>query len=186
MNKTDGFYRAYLTHRHISRRGLFRALLTASRKSARTEEDGLPLLPRPPGALPPALFRRQCDRCQQCIEHCPMGVIIKDDDGYPQLSIEYASCDGCNQCIQHCAAGALLPQTRFDTGLRPAINPAGCINRRRRCGQCIAGCPTRALTADAAGVPAVDSQTCNGCGECLTRCDERAITLVMPATARQD
>ncbi|PWC14422.1 ferredoxin-type protein NapF [Brenneria roseae subsp. americana] len=183
MDKTDNFYREYLSHRYISRRGLFRALLTASQKTVppdtSPEAARLARTPRPPGAIAPELFLHQCTRCQQCIEHCPMGVITRDDDGYPLLVIEYASCDGCNQCIQHCASGALQPQAQFDTGLRPIIDTRRCIHTQRHCGQCLASCTEQALDTNEYGYPVVDTSRCSGCGECLIQCDERAITLTV-------
>lgn len=177
MEKDNRYYREYLSHRYVSRRGLFRAFLSASRHSVPAPDSTLPRTPLPPGALAAPLFYQQCDRCQACVTACPMGVLVQNDDGYPQLHIEYASCDGCQQCIAACQQGALLPQARFDTGLRPEIR-AACITTQRHCTSCIDACPTQAYTLGDTGLPQLDSARCNGCGECLIQCDVHAISLV--------
>lgn len=105
-----------------------------------------------------------------------MGVLIKNEEGYPQLHIEYASCDGCQRCIAACQNDALAPQTRVDTGLRPSIG-AACTNAQRHCASCVDHCPTQACILTTSGQPQIDNARCNGCGECLIQCDAHAITL---------
>lgn len=175
MNKSERYYQQYLSHRHVSRRGLFRAFVTASRNSL-PSPSSLPGWPLPPGALPGNAFLAQCTQCRHCIQACPMGVLIHNHQGYPQLAIEYASCDGCGLCIQACTSGALLPQARFDTRLRPVFT-AACTHQSRGCEQCIAACPVQACGIGQAGLPVVEGDICNGCGECVIQCDRQAVTL---------
>ncbi|MGX8939699.1 4Fe-4S dicluster domain-containing protein [Symbiopectobacterium sp. Eva_TO] len=176
MEKDERYYRGYLSHRYVSRRGLFRAFLNASHQHEPLPDNAQPRAPLPPGALPAPQFYQQCDRCQQCVNACPMGVLIVNEEGYPQLAIEYASCDGCQSCIKHCPSGALLPQAHFDTGLRPAI-ATPCISQQRHCRSCIDTCPSQALSLGERGLPDVDSARCHGCGECLIQCETQAISL---------
>nr|WP_071995446.1 4Fe-4S dicluster domain-containing protein [Pantoea sp. IMH] len=175
MEKTERYYQEYASHRHVSRRGLFRAFVTASRKVA-PRPDALPPWPLPPGAVTTVQFFSLCDKCQQCIQACPMGVLISQQDGYPQLAIEYAGCDGCAGCIQACATGALQPQARFDTRLRPVFTDT-CIHGSRGCERCVEVCPQRACVIGDARLPDADADCCNGCGECLVQCDRQAVTL---------
>ncbi|MEA9392115.1 ferredoxin-type protein NapF [Acerihabitans sp. TG2] len=185
MDKSALFYHEYLTHRQASRRGLLRGLLSASRKTLVPIAAYPPGPARPPGALPENIFLSRCDQCQGCVECCQPGVLVRDDDGYPRLNIEYAACTACGACIDVCTGEALLAQTRFDTGLRPVLNAAACINPRSRCGLCAAVCPTQALTiGQGNGLPSVDEQRCNGCGECLIQCADRAISLESPSPVR--
>ncbi|MBG6245533.1 ferredoxin-type protein NapF [Candidatus Symbiopectobacterium sp. 'North America'] len=176
MEKDERYYRGYLSHRYVSRRGLFRAFLNASHQHEPLPDNAQPRAPRPPGALPAPQFYQQCNRCQRCVNACPMGGLIVNEEGYPQLAIEYASCDGCQACIAHCPSGALLPQAHFDTGLRPAIG-ATCISQQRHCRSCIDTCPSQALSLSECGLPDVDSARCHGCGECLIQCEIQAISL---------
>ncbi|MBN3190817.1 4Fe-4S binding protein [Pectobacterium brasiliense] len=177
MEKDARYYRGYLSHRYVSRRGLFRAFLNASRHNEPQPDSIQPRAPLPPGALSASQFYQHCDRCQQCVGACPMGVLIVNEEGYPQLVIEYASCDGCQACVSHCLSGALLPQAHFDTGLRPTVGTT-CISVPRHCRSCIEACPVQALSLSERGLPEVDSARCHGCGECLIQCETQAISLI--------
>lgn len=177
MNKSEKYYQALMTHRHVSRRGLFRVFVSAAKHTA-PEGAPVPQLahPLPPGAAPDAQFIAQCTRCNQCIDACPMGILTRHEDGYPQLAIEYASCDGCGACIDACPSGALCVQVRFDTGLRPTFS-AACVNPVRSCNQCVEACPELACTLGARGIPVLNSERCTGCGECRVQCGVDAVSL---------
>lgn len=176
MNKSEKYYQALMTHRHVSRRGLFRAFVSAAKHTAPEIPVSQLAHPLPPGAVPDTQFIAQCTRCNQCINACPMGILSRHEDGYPQLAIEYASCDGCGLCIAACQSDALCVQDRFDTGLRPAFSTA-CVNPLRPCNQCIEACPERACTIGATGLPVLDSERCTGCGECRVQCNADAVSL---------
>jgi len=176
MSKSEKYYEAYLSHRQVSRRGLFRAFLTAAREVAPTAVSTLPSHPLPPGAIPVAEFVNRCTHCHACTNICPMGVLTRHESGLPQLAIEFASCDGCASCIKACPTGALQPQKRFDTGLRPTFTRS-CVNAIRSCNQCVDTCPVNACSAEENCAPVVDSSLCNGCGECVIQCTHSAILL---------
>lgn len=177
MNKSEKYYQALMTHRHVSRRGLFRAFVSAAKHTAPEKISTTQLAhPLPPGAVPDAQFIAQCTRCNQCIDACQMGILNRHEDGYPQLAIEYASCDSCGACIAACPSDALCVQDRFDTGLRPTFSSA-CVNPVRSCNQCIEACPELACTIGAMGIPELNSERCTGCGECRVQCGADAVSL---------
>lgn len=165
-----------MTHRHVSRRGLFRAFVSAARHSAPADASSQPAHPLPPGALPWAQFQACCTQCGSCIDACPMGILCRHDDGFPQLAMDFASCDGCGLCIAACANGALRMPAPFDTGLRPVFS-AACVNPVRACHQCVAACPQQACAISVSRVPTVDVERCNGCGECRVQCDVDAVSM---------
>ncbi len=47
----------------------------------------------------------------------------------------------------------------------------------KRCGICIAFCPTKALTRDRMGYPLVDNDKCISCGTCEVMCPDFAIVV---------
>lgn len=177
MNKSEKYYQELMTHRHVSRRGLFRAFVSAAKHTMPeviTTRLGHSL---PPGAVPDAELIAQCTRCSQCIDVCSMGVLSRHEDGYPQLMIEYASCDGCGLCIAACSSDALRVQSRFDTGLRPMFSNTACVNPVRQCKQCVDVCPRQACFIDESGLVSADNECCDGCGECAIQCPHNAVTL---------
>ncbi|MGE5592551.1 MAG: sigma 54-interacting transcriptional regulator [Betaproteobacteria bacterium] len=53
------------------------------------------------------------------------------------------------------------------------VDPERCT----RCGRCVAGCPSEAVSCASGHTPAVDASRCDGCGECFRVCPERALVL---------
>lgn len=166
-----------MTHRHVSRRGLFRAFVRAAKQTTPEVQPGRLGHSLPPGAVPETAFIARCTQCSQCIDACPMGVLSRHQDGYPQLMIEYASCDGCGLCIAACSSDALRIQSRFDTGLRPLFSHSACANLVRQCKQCVEVCPRQACLLDESGRVLADNERCDGCGECVVQCPHNAIAL---------
>ena len=177
MNKSEKYYQELITHRYVSRRGLFRAFVSAAKNTLPEAPSTRLAHPLPPGALPDAGFIALCTQCHQCVDACPMGILTRHEDGYPQLAIEYASCDGCGLCITVCPSHALRVQSRFDTGLRPVFSHSSCVNTARQCNQCMDACPRQACFIDESGRVTADNERCDGCGECVIQCPYRAITV---------
>ena len=61
---------------------------------------------RPPGALPGWKFTDRCTRCGDCVEVCPVRVIVADAAGYPALA-EPDRCCQCGLCADICSPSAL-------------------------------------------------------------------------------
>ena len=54
MNRSEKYYQALMTHRHVSRRGLFRAFVSAAKHTAPEMPVSQLAHPLPPGAVPDA------------------------------------------------------------------------------------------------------------------------------------
>ena len=55
----------------------------------------------------------KCTKCNACIEVCPMGVIQKGEDGYPEaLSKAFKLCINCGYCVDICNFDALNHKVR--------------------------------------------------------------------------
>lgn len=178
--RDERYYRAWLSHRTVSRRGLLRGLLGGGRQVQQQvmDEASRRQAGRPPQALPEALFLQRCNGCGACVSVCPMGIINLQDNR-ACVQIEYADCDGCLRCTEACSTTALHPSLLVDIGLRPQL-AAQCVGRRgeKHCRQCVSACPQQAISFDDASQPHLQDARCNGCGACKLACYHGHISLL--------
>ena len=70
--KDEAYYQAYLTHHHISRRGLFRGVLGATEVP---QEKQIRKVHRPPFSAREDLFLTVCNGCGECKISCFVSAI---------------------------------------------------------------------------------------------------------------
>lgn len=142
-----------------------------------------PALIRPPWALVEQAFVASCTRCEACIEHCPQGILIHGDGGFPQVDFSRGECTFCAECLVGCEPAALqrtsvdqLPwQLQVDIGSNClAMNGVEC----RVCGE---NCPETAIRfrprLGGVALPELDAQCCSACGACVAPCPSGAISI---------
>lgn len=171
-SRDSSYYRAWMSTRTVTRRGLFRGLFASGQRAVHQGMDSSLLerqVARPPQAIAEPLFLQACNDCGACGEACPMGI-ISIADGKPELAIDYAECDFCGACTHTCVTGALDVSVVMDTGLRPILS-AGCLGRLDDlCRMCEIACPLTAIFFNQQNQPVVDNTRCNGCGKCKLVC----------------
>ena len=136
---------------------------------------------RPPGALDEEIFLRTCERCHQCADACPFGVIkalgpaAGVAEQTPVLDPEHNPCRWCESmdCVGACPSGAL----RLGAGGARAIGKAvidqqACLNAQGvLCDECAAVCPVEVGGIEMVGRrPQLDVKACVGCGLCSYHC----------------
>lgn len=164
--KNEAYYQAYLSHHHISRRGLLRHVFPATKSTIEKTQS------RPPFSAREDLFSAVCNGCGECASACPNGLIqLKQQQA--TLEIDYAPCDLCGKCAEVCPTNALHPNFPADTLLRPQFSSACLILQNQTCPDCQTACPQQAIS----GTLEIDNERCNGCGECKITCFVAAITL---------
>lgn len=179
--KDQDYYRAWMSHRTVSRRGLFRGLLGAGKQAQLqvAQETVQRAVGRPPQAVAESLFLALCTACGECVGACPYGL-IEIKDGAAAVQIDFSSCDTakCNYCTAACKTGALSPLIPSDTALRPVV-AKGCIGRGNDdCRLCVRACPSQAIQFDEYDQPSFTEARCDGCGQCKTTCYHGHILLV--------
>jgi ferredoxin-type protein NapG len=148
----------------------------------------LPLILRPPGALPEADYLAACTRCGECIKACPVSAILADPEmasGAPYILAERRACAVCESlaCMSSCPTGALQVVPRFSIAMGRAHWGEGkCLRSAGEdCQICVDACPmgTAAIEVNAEGLVQVNS-ACIGCGVCQEVCptSPRAIVVV--------
>ncbi|WP_019615729.1 4Fe-4S dicluster domain-containing protein [Psychromonas ossibalaenae] len=164
------YYRAFLEHHSVSRRGLFRGIFSGVKKASENEQ--IKQLqrehPRPPGAVEEALFVQLCQSCDLCKNACPEQV-IDILESRPVITLDYNHCSQCTKCSAACPSGALASESK-DIGLRPFFLKS-CINCiSGNCQTCVDSCPQQAITVSQKKRPELEKSKCDGCGRCRSAC----------------
>jgi len=162
-----------------TRRGLIRGRIRADRSEI-----------RPPWACEPAVFERQCTRCDDCIVACPTRVIRRGSGGFPTIDFSAGECTFCGDCAAACRSDAL--QRDADTPPWHHIVALGdtCVTRQgvecRICGEaCAVGAIRFRPTLGGIAQPQLDSASCTGCGACVAPCPVGAIGVEQPMEIEQ-
>lgn len=159
----------------MARAGLLGFLMDVASGDDRVESHW----PRPPGALPEAMFLSRCTRCSDCIDACPHDAIgkIPEDGGRwagtPAMNPAAKPCHLCEDtpCVAACEPRALVPVAAEDILLGTAMIDRGkCFAYLGpECGACELACPRDAVVT-VGGKPTIDPAACNGCGLCREAC----------------
>lgn len=174
--KDQQYYKAYLEHQTISRRGLFTALSKGAQVSvqdaapSRIQAIARPCA-RPPHAVDETKFVSLCNHesaCRACIDACPE-QIIEQVDKRPSLNLELAACTHCGECVNACPSGALSLDAPQDNQMRPVFY-SHCNNQTSYCSMCVDACPQSVLSHLDDALPALNTEICNGCGQCVQAC----------------
>lgn len=151
----------------------------------------LPLVLRPPGALPEADFLSACTRCGECVAACPAQCITVDSSpggrgaGAPHIIAEARACVMCDAlaCMHVCPTDALQVVPKLAIRMGKAVWGEGkCVRGDgQECRVCLETCPL----GEAAISLTIDNRievydACTGCGQCQHACPTtpRAIVVV--------
>ncbi len=133
----------------------------------------------PPGAESEERLINTCYNCNLCVENCPTKIIVKANNNFPTIHIDYknGSCDkDCNKCSQVCPTGAikrLSIEEKQKTRIAMAmIKKENCIE----CGLCQTSCPYGAIIITKEGI-SINAEKCIGCGVCKQACNSDAIEI---------
>lgn len=134
----------------------------------------------PPGAASENRMFNKCLNCNLCVENCPNKILVKSNEKFPTVHIDYSKGKGyckydCNECSKVCPSGAIKKITSEEKektriGMA-AINSEKCD----KCGNCSLECPTGAITKLPDGSVSLNGLKCIGCGKCKAFCPAGAI-----------
>lgn len=134
----------------------------------------------PPGAVNKETFFNKCLNCNLCVENCPQKILVKANDEYGAVHIDYSKgvCDyNCHKCSEVCPSGAIKKLTleeKQKTRIAMAmINEDKCS----QCGECVKACPVHAIIKENGKPPVLNAMKCIGCGACKQACRTGAIEI---------
>ncbi len=140
-----------------------------------------PLVVRPPWACAEDDFSARCDRCCQCAEACPEGIVVAGAGGFPEVDFRRGQCTFCKACVQACSVGLLA-----DRGQAPWFTAAkiafSCLSVQGViCRLCEEQCEPAAIRFRPAlggyALPEIDAGSCTGCGACVGVCPIGAVEI---------
>jgi ferredoxin-type protein NapF len=141
---------------------------------------------RPPWAIEESQFLTLCQRCGNCFQACPNGLIkpaagpeYQDSPiaGTPVLDLDCGQCSYCGSCARACPSGALDLRYGRQVQTRVRIETSCQARQGFYCLLCEDACPQQAIKASPDGVT-VNMAACDGCGACGLACLYGAISLV--------
>lgn len=145
---------------------------------------------RPPYAIAELDFRTSCDRCGQCADVCPTGVIGRDEDRFPMLRFGKAACTFCGECANACKTGALDSVAAREWDVLADIQNTCLSLNAITCRTCEEACEAdairfRLMTAGRAE-PRVNNEKCTGCGQCAFVCPSLSIRMTRAPSKEAD
>ncbi len=133
---------------------------------------------RPPGAVDAEVFANQCTKCNACIDACPELIILRDEDGLPQVDLRRGACTFCGVCARACKPQAILPASGWDW--RAHVTNACLSLQGVTCRTCEDQCDNQAISfklmAGGKSEPQINNKLCNGCGACAAACPTGAVS----------
>lgn len=136
----------------------------------------------PAGAKNANRMINKCLNCNLCVKNCPNGILVKADDKFGAVHIDYAKGKGfcgfnCHNCSQVCPSGAIkrisLEEKQNTRIAIVAIKAEDCV----KCGHCVSACPKGAITKEDGQIAVIDGTKCIGCGKCVKVCRPNAIEI---------
>ncbi len=86
------------------------------------------------------------------------------------LKFDSESCRGVRACMIACSKYLFKEENYEKSAIRVEGDGPYTIHVCNQCGECIAVCPTEALSRDKAGVVQLDKEKCVGCLSCVGFC----------------
>lgn len=133
----------------------------------------------PPGAVSKERFANKCYNCNLCVENCPNKIIVKADENFPVVHIDYEKgfCKfDCTKCGEVCPTGA-IKRLKLEEKQKTRIAMAMILDEKcTKCGLCKEACPTGAIMK-IDGKTILNAQKCIGCGACKNACRSQAIEI---------
>lgn len=156
--------------------------MDASRRRFLGAQAPGPVPIRPPWSLPEDEFLSRCSRCDDCLQACPTGVLVRGQGSYPQIEFSVATCTFCGDCARACTTGAIQRDvTQKPWSLEILIGDQCLAAQRVECRVCGEICDFDAIRfrprIGGAPLPTVDASQCTGCVACVAPCPARAISV---------
>lgn len=148
----------------------------------RIAERGLPL--RPPWSITEVAFVDRCERCDDCIDACEPGILVRGDGGFPGVDFRAGACTFCAACVDACKPQALRSDRRDPASawsLTVQIDESCLSMRGVTCRACGDRCPVDAirfrLQTGGRAVPELSAASCTACGACASVCPADAVRI---------
>ncbi len=136
----------------------------------------------PAGAVDKDRLANKCLNCNLCVQNCPNKILVKTDENFPAVHIDYSKgkklCKfDCHKCGEVCPSGAIKRLT-LEQKQNTRIGMAMIIEDKcKHCNACVSACPKGAIIKVEGKAPILNAQKCIGCGACKATCYHEAIEI---------
>lgn len=147
---------------------------------------------RLPWVINEDVFTQGCTQCSACISVCETNIIVKDQQGFPQVDFTLGECTFCDKCINVCEQPLFTTNFTKPNNLnnfnelsaqpwpvKLSVSDKCLAKNNIYCQSCRDECEPNAIKFiyidSSIPQPSINETDCSQCGACISSCPQNAL-----------